>query len=1224
MKVQFLNWVGKDIVSQSKSSEGYAESKFVIFGFGRSNSRLAGGQHTDGSVCVVFHSFKPYFYFLAEDESGVVPLAKVRDFIETKFSEVRDALKHRPKSFALDFCRRAGLPYFQPALIDDLEKMEEHHSHIFMGKGFENFRKRRFIKVFFKTQRAFKYFQHFIPFCEKSFQIYEGNINPMLKMFHDQQFSPSSWLEFSDQILVPKNEFSKLSKADVEYSVHYGQFAKNIRVVPENNSLWFKLCSFDIECDSSHGDYPLSKKQFAKLNRELKALLQGLKKREITDPAFLSRVVSALNECACAEVPASETPQFSRLYLKKIPDNITRHSDEHGETRYCSPLDDEISRMLVQLFHTKNYDAFEEFLKSMWGPVQGDPIIQIGNIIEYPKGTYKKVIFCLRDTRIDDNPDIIVRSFDTETQVLTEWCKWIECEDPDILMGYNIYNFDNEYIWNRADELGITHIFNRLSRLDNEETTLVEMTKGTGKYFTLHGREMIDLMDYVKKNYSLDSYSLDNVSAKFIRGRISKIENDEVHITSKPIGLQSNDFFKIYVNNGIYEDKLEHQGRTKFKIKSVHDTKIILSENLDIIVSDFILEWCLSKDDILPKQIFEYQKGTSAERGLIAKYCIQDCMLCHYIFQKLEVLVNNMAMSNVCFVPFGYLFLRGQSVKIFSLIAKQCAQENYRIPVLKPPEDISPDGEESAESYEGALVLDPQTGIYINDPVSVNDFNSLYPSCGIAENISPDTHVLDPQYLNVPGFSYNSVVFDELEYRQLVGKSGRVKKNKEAVRVGSRTCVFAVFPNGEKGILPKIWAKLLQERKDTRKRMESETDAFRKTLLDGLQLAFKTTANSMYGIFGFRKSPLFYQDVAASITACGRKNLMLAKEFIETQYPGSRIIYGDTDSLFVSYPSKLSMKSAPQEFPVSELDLIYESIDTATEAGERVSALLKKPHNLGFEKCVSPFILMARKRYTGLYYTSKSPKKYMNTMGFALKRRDNALLVKEIVGNAIKKILFEKDILGSVKYVQDSIMDMLEGKFPIEKFIITKTLRGSYVCPEQISHYVLSLKMAERDPGNRPKVGDRIPFVFVKTPNANAKQSERIESPKYILENGCAIDYMYYLTNQLMNPLTQVYSLVYHNDTENIVFSKLVRRAYQLHQNMSSIPLLFSMQNKSQMSVDVVGEPSSPRKPLSPSSSKKGAKRPGPSVSVSPRHPESSQKKITTFFAVQTPAPLEQ
>jgi hypothetical protein len=122
-----------------------------------------------------------------------------------------------------------------------------------------------------------------------------------------------------------------------------------------------------------------------------------------------------------------------------------------------------------------------------------------------------------------------------------------------------------------------------------------------------------------------------------------------------------------------------------------------------------------------------------------------------------------------------------------------------------------------------------------------------------------------------------------------------------------------------------------------------------------------------------------------------------------------------------------------------------------------------------------------------------------------------------------------------------------------------------------------------------------------------------------------------------------VYSLVYKTDTENIVFSKLVRRAYQLHQNMSSIPLLFSMQNKNQMSVDdsrrrcvvdVVGEPwsppprnssSPPRNPSSPPKEpKKGAKRPGPSPS---RHPESSQKKITTFFAIQTTppaAPLEQ
>ena len=46
---------------------------------------------------------------------------------------------------------------------------------------------------------------------------------------------------------------------------------------------------------------------------------------------------------------------------------------------------------------------------------------------------------------------------------------------------------------------------------------------------------------------------------------------------------------------------------------------------------------------------------------------------------------------------------------------------------------------ESNDGYEGAIVLIPKTGLYRKNPVAVNDYSSLYPSCMISENISQDT-----------------------------------------------------------------------------------------------------------------------------------------------------------------------------------------------------------------------------------------------------------------------------------------------------------------------------------------------------------------------------------------------------------------------------------------------------------------------------------------------------
>ena len=78
--------------------------------------------------------------------------------------------------------------------------------------------------------------------------------------------------------------------------------------------------------------------------------------------------------------------------------------------------------------------------------------------------------------------------------------------------------------------------------------------------------------------------------------------------------------------------------------------------------------WRLAKDDIGPKDIFRLQKQDAEGRRIVAKYCIQDCALCNKLINKLSIISNNIGMANVCIVPLSYIFLRGQGVKIFSLV----------------------------------------------------------------------------------------------------------------------------------------------------------------------------------------------------------------------------------------------------------------------------------------------------------------------------------------------------------------------------------------------------------------------------------------------------------------------------------------------------------------------------------------------------------------------------
>ena len=77
-------------------------------------------------------------------------------------------------------------------------------------------------------------------------------------------------------------------------------------------------------------------------------------------------------------------------------------------------------------------------------------------------------------------------------------------------------------------------------------------------------------------------------------------------------------------------------------------------------------------------------------------------------------------MAKICYVPMNFLVLRGQGIKLTSFIAQKCREKKTLMP------DIQKD--ESHDGYEGAIVLDPKTGLYTDDPVACVDYSSLYPS----------------------------------------------------------------------------------------------------------------------------------------------------------------------------------------------------------------------------------------------------------------------------------------------------------------------------------------------------------------------------------------------------------------------------------------------------------------------------------------------------------------
>lgn len=294
--------------------------------------------------------------------------------------------------------------------------------------------------------------------------------------------------------------------------------------------------------------------------------------------------------------------------------------------------------------------------------------------------------------------------------------------------------------------------------------------------------------------------------------------------------------------------------------------------------------------------------------------------------------------------------------------------------------------------------------------------------------------------------------------------------------------------------------------------MESVEDEAQKAVLNGLQLAYKVVANSVYGQCGSRTSPIRKMEVAACTTAAGRDRIYFAKSIVEKEFEGD-VIYGDTDSIFIKFKTK---------------DLA-ESIKLGQESAARITSLCRKAHKIEYEKTMFPFILFCRKRYVGMLYETDITKCYRKTMGVALKRRDNAPIVKDIFGGALDILMEKRDIRPAQEFVKEMLVRVLKNELPMEKYIITKQLRDDYKNPEQIAHRVLADRMGERDPGTAPHVGDRLPYIYVANRSDEKKQGDKIEHVDYVRAKGLKPDTSFYISNQIQNPVAQLFALSIEN-----------------------------------------------------------------------------------------------
>ena len=1047
----------------------------------------------------------------------------------------------------------------------------------------------------FRGNRKLKRNGYFYEGAQSHLELYEANIPPLLRYFHIQEISPSGWVAIPSK--SAKLHTRKTTTCKYEYTVQYN---KLIPLPDKETRVPYKICSFDIEASSSHGDFPLPKKNYKKLAADIvdKCLRVQREGGEVDAETLTSMIMAAFGFGVDGDInivypkrPVVEgTTRRNVIRWLNMGPTLTKEEEPDAGVRLFQWNDaeqgddsggetparrgkkrkviSEEETILSLLSHPDAFDREEligessQTLSACFPPLHGDKTTFIGStFLRY--GDEKPYLnHCVVLDTCDRLPQVehsVIETCGSEKALLYAWAKLIREEDPDIIIGYNIFGFDYQFLFQRAQELSCVEEFLQMSRNKGErcytkdyrtgrvriEESSVILASGPHdlRYIMMQGRLQVDMYNYLRRDYSLTSYKLDHVAGNFIGDTVKRLEhmdgNTVLH-TKNLVGLDVGAWISL---EEIAHSSDSYQDGKKMEVMNIdHIAKTFTIRGVESPNMDKKVKWGLAKDDVSPQDIFRMTNEGPSARATIAKYCIQDCNLVHQLLRKIDVITGFIEMSKLCSVPMSFLVLRGQGIKLTSYVAKKCREKHTLLPVVEKTM--------SNEGYEGAIVLEPKTGLYTKKPVWCVDYSSLYPSSMISENVSHDSKVWTREYNldghliketgekgpdgsykydNLPNYRYVNVEYDTYKYTRKSSNAAAVK-----TLCGKKMCRFAQFPQG-RAVMPSILEELLAARKATRKLIPQQEDEFMKNVLDKRQLSIKVTANSLYGQTGAKTSSFYEVDVAASTTATGRKLLKYAERMIEEVYGNTEVdvegygrvrtraerVYGDTDSVFATFNFE-----ELDGTPIEGQRALEMTIVLAQEAGKLASMFLKKPHDLEYEKTFLAFLLLSKKRYVGMLYELDPHSCYRKEMGIVLKRRDNAPIVKDVYGGIIDILMKENDVTKAVTFLKNSLQNLVDGNCPMEKLIVTKSLRGHYKNPAQIAHKVLADRMGRRDPGNKPASGDRIPYAYVQVEGKGLKQGEKIEHPEYIRQKGLKLDYSFYISNQIMKPVQQVFAQV--------------------------------------------------------------------------------------------------
>ena len=479
------------------------------------------------------------------------------------------------------------------------------------------------------------------------------------------------------------------------------------------------------------------------------------------------------------------------------------------------------------------------------------------------------------------------------------------------------------------------------------------------------------------------------------------------------------------------------------------------SFSLDDVASEILNE---KKHAVDLDNLAETWDSNPEQLATFAKYNLQDAKLTFKLVEK--VFPNIAEMVKITNLTPYEVNQKGFSQLVEAFIIKQT--KNFNELILNKPSHNEIMGRQTTR-FQGAFVFEPKPGLY--DDIVIFDFRSLYPTIITAHNLSPGS----------------------LNCKCCKTKANQNPDNKNLW-----------FCTNKPGFISQILEDLVRRRMRIKELLKKNPED---VLLKARVGTLKLLSNSFYGYLGFFGARWYCLECAETVTAFGRH--YIKKVIDEATNNGFQIIYGDTDSVFLTLNAKTKE---------SALKLVR---NINTELPELMELEYEGYYPRGIFVSAKQGVHGAKKRYALLNEKNK-----LKVTGFEAVRRNVSPIAKKTQEAILNIILKEKNKDKALDYVKEVLTDLKEKKIKNEDVTIFTRLSKELDEYDAIGpHVAVAKRMKEQ--GADVGAGTMVKYIITEAEGLirdKARLPEELKPGEY--------DPEYYINNQVIPAVEKIFEVL--------------------------------------------------------------------------------------------------